>query len=95
MVGRSCKGPCWRNGYPDHPRGPSGTRVFAALERGGWFEYTVRGGMRRTARAPICVSCRNYRGRWRRHGRQALVHVRADNGSLICSRQRIAQLLTA
>ena len=25
----------------DDPRGPSGTRVFAAMKRSGWFEYTV------------------------------------------------------
>ena len=59
----------------DHPLGPSGTRVFAAMKRGGWFEYTVKGGTRRTARVSICVACRNYRGRWKRHGRQALVYA--------------------
>ena len=25
----------------DDPRGPSGTRVFAAMKRSGWFEYTI------------------------------------------------------
>src|SRR5262249_11644273 len=29
----------------------------------------------RTARVTICVVCRNYRGQWRRHGRQALVYA--------------------
>jgi putative transposase len=58
----------------DHPKGPSGTRVFAALKRSGWFEHTVVSGAR-TARVVICVSCRNYRGQWRRHGRQALVYA--------------------
>jgi putative transposase len=57
-----------------HPRGPSGTRVFAAMKRSGWFEHTVVSGPR-TARVMICVSCRNYRGQWRRHGRQALVYA--------------------
>jgi hypothetical protein len=57
------------------PGGPGGTRVFAAMKRSGWFEYTVRGGTKRTARVSICVSCRNYRGQWRRHGRQALVYA--------------------
>jgi hypothetical protein len=57
------------------PRGPSGTRVFAAMRRSGWFEYTVTGGSKRTATVSICVSCRNYRGRWERHGRWALVYA--------------------
>jgi Transposase DDE domain len=46
----------------DDPRGPSGTRVFAAMKRGGWFEYTVTCGTKRTARVSICVSCCNYAG---------------------------------
>jgi Transposase DDE domain len=59
----------------DHPKGPGGTRVFAAIKRSGWFEYTVTSGAKRTARVSICVSCRNYRGQWKRHGRQALVYA--------------------
>jgi putative transposase len=57
----------------DDPRGPSGTRVVALMNRGGWFEYTVTSGAKRTATVSICVSCRNSRGQWKRHGRQALV----------------------
>jgi Transposase DDE domain len=64
-----------RGRKPDHPRGVSGTRVFAAMKRSGWFEYTVTSGTKRTARVSICVVCRNYRGRWKRHGRQALVYA--------------------
>ena len=59
----------------DDPRGPSGTRVFAAVKRSGWFKYTMRSGTGRTATVSICVSCRNYRGQWKRHGRQALVYA--------------------
>lgn len=59
----------------DHPRGPGGTRVLAAMTRSGWHEYTVTGGTKRTATVSICVSCRNYRGRWKRHGRQTLVYA--------------------
>jgi putative transposase len=59
----------------DDPRGPGGTRVFALMKRSGWFAYTVQGGTRRTARVSICVCCRNYRGQWKRHGRQALVYA--------------------
>jgi hypothetical protein len=57
------------------PRGPSGTRVFAAVKRSGWFKYTMRSGTGRTATVSICVSCRNYRGQWKRHGRQALAYA--------------------
>jgi putative transposase len=64
-----------RGRKPDDPRGPSGTRVFAAVKRSGWFGYTVTSGTKRTARVLICVSCRNYRGQWKRHGRRALVYA--------------------
>ena len=64
-----------RGRKPDHPRGPSGTRVFALLKRGGWFEYTLTSGAKRTATVSIGVACRNYRGKWKRRGRQALVYA--------------------
>src|SRR5512135_386124 len=57
-----------------HPKGPSGSRVFAAVKRSGWFEHTVVSGAR-TARVAICVACRNYRGKWKRHGRQRLIYA--------------------
>jgi hypothetical protein len=57
------------------PTGPSGTRVFAAKKKSGWFEYTITSGTKRTARVSICVSCRNYRGQWKRQGRWALVYA--------------------
>ena len=59
----------------DDPRGPSGTRVFAAKKKSGWSEYTITGGSKRTATVAICVSCSNYRGQWKRHGRRALVYA--------------------
>jgi putative transposase len=59
----------------DDPRGPSSTRVFAAMKRSGWFGYTVTSGTKRTATVSICVSCRNFRGQWKRHGRRALVYA--------------------
>ena len=37
----------------DHPRGPSGTRVFALWKRSGWSESTGTGGTKRTARVAI------------------------------------------
>jgi hypothetical protein len=59
----------------DHPQGPGGTRIFAVMKRSGWHEYTVTGGTKRAASVSICVSCRNYRGQWKRHGRQAPVYA--------------------
>lgn len=59
----------------DHPNGPSGTRVFATWKRSGWGAYTLTNARQRTATVSICVKCRNYRGQWRRHGRQALVYA--------------------
>jgi hypothetical protein len=66
-----------RGRKPGHPRGPSGTRVFAARKQGGWFRYTLTSGTKakRTATVSICVVCRNYRGKWKRRGRQALVYA--------------------
>jgi putative transposase len=59
---------------PGHPKGVSGTRVFTLVTRSGWFEHTVTSGAR-TARVAICVACRNYRGQWKRHGRQRLIYA--------------------
>ena len=58
----------------DHPKGPSGTRVFHLRTRSGWGRYTLRNGAGQKATLSICVRCRNYRGQWQRQGRQALVY---------------------
>jgi putative transposase len=59
----------------DHPRGPSGTRVFAMRKRGGWDEYTVTSANGQKAKVSIGIHCRNYNGQWGRHGRQTLVYA--------------------
>lgn len=59
----------------DHPKGPSGTRVFAIRKRGGWDEYTLTAANGQKARVSICIHCRNYNGQWDRHGRQTLVYA--------------------
>ena len=64
-----------RGRKPDHPKGPSGTRVFATWKRSGWGRYTLTNAQKKTATVSICVKCRNDRGQWRRHGRQALVYA--------------------
>jgi putative transposase len=57
------------------PRGPSGTKVFLAWKKSGWGTYTLSDARKRTATVSICVKCRNYRGQWKRHGRQRLVYA--------------------
>jgi Transposase DDE domain len=59
----------------DHPKGPSGSRVFASRKRSGWAEYTMTNTAKRTARFRVCIKCRNRRGERGRHGREALVYA--------------------
>jgi putative transposase len=59
----------------DHPRGPSGSRVFAYHKRSGWAQYTLTDTKKRRATVGVCVKCRNRRGERGRHGRQALVYA--------------------
>jgi putative transposase len=58
----------------DHPQGPSSTRVFHLWKRSGWGQHTLQNAAGQKATLRICVRCRNYRGQWKRHGRQALVY---------------------
>jgi putative transposase len=57
----------------DDPRGPSGTNVFLTWEKSGFGTYTLHDAHKRPARVAIGVTCRYYRGQWRRHGKQRLV----------------------
>jgi hypothetical protein len=59
----------------DHPRGPSGSRVFAASKRSAWSRYTLTDAKKRTATVAVCVKCRNLRGERGKHGRQTLVYA--------------------
>lgn len=54
---------------------PRGSGRFRYWKRSGWATYTLRGAQKRTATVGICVRCRNYRGQWDRHHRQALVYA--------------------
>jgi Transposase DDE domain len=60
---------------PKQPGGPSGSYVFRAWKVSGWSTYTLTDATKRTARVSICVKCRNYRGQWKRRGRQALIYA--------------------
>ena len=64
-----------RGRRPDHPGGPSGSRVFAAARRSGWGEYTLTNAAGRRATVGVCVKCRNWKGERGRHGRQRLVYA--------------------
>jgi Transposase DDE domain len=64
-----------RGRKPDHPKGPSGTKVFLTWTRSGWGTYTLTNAKKRKATVAICVKCRNFRGQWHRHGRQKLVYA--------------------
>src|SRR5581483_292378 len=63
-----------RGRRPDHPDGPSGSRVFEAA-RSGWGAYTLTNSAGRRATVRVCVRCRNYAGQWGRSGRQRLVYA--------------------
>jgi putative transposase len=60
---------------PKQPGGPTGSYIFRTWKVGGWSRYTLTDARKRTATVSICVKCRNYRGQWKRHGRQALVYA--------------------
>jgi putative transposase len=59
----------------DHPKGPSGSRSFAAWKRSGWSRYTLTDQQGRQATVAVCVKCRNRRGERGKHGREALVYA--------------------
>jgi hypothetical protein len=59
----------------DHPKGPSGSQVFASWKQSGWGRYTMTNAKRPTATFAVCVQCRNRRGERQRHGREALVYA--------------------
>src|SRR5919112_644399 len=60
---------------PKQPGGPTGSYVFRTWKTSGWSTYTLSDAKGRTATVSICVKCRNYRGQWKRHGRQALIYA--------------------
>jgi hypothetical protein len=59
----------------DHPKGPSGTRIFASWKKSGWGQYTMTNANGRKAKFVVCVKCRNRRGERGLHGREALVYA--------------------
>jgi len=60
---------------PKQSGGPSGSYVFRTWKTSGWSTYTLTDAKKRTATVSICVKCHNYRGQWKRHGRQVLIYA--------------------
>jgi hypothetical protein len=61
---------------PKQTGGPTGSYVFRTWKKSGWSRYVLTEAKTgRTATVSICVKCRNYRGQWKRHGRQALIYA--------------------
>ena len=60
---------------PEQPGGPTGSDVYGTWKTSGWSTYTSADAKERTATVSICVKCRNDRGQWKRHGRQALIYA--------------------
>src|SRR3954462_10045924 len=60
---------------PKQQGGPSGSYVFRTWKTSGWSRHTLSDAKKRTATVSICVKCRNYRGQWKRHGRQPLIYA--------------------
>ena len=64
-----------RGRQPDHPKGVSGSRVFATWKKSGWGRYTLTDPKGRRATVNVCVKCRNRRGERGKRGREALVYA--------------------
>jgi putative transposase len=58
-----------------HPKGPSGTQIFATWTKSGWGRYTMTNAQKQKANFAVCVKCRNRRGERGQHGREALVYA--------------------
>jgi hypothetical protein len=64
-----------RGRKPNHPKGPSGTQIYATWKTSGWGQYTMTNASKRKATFAVCVKCRNRRGERGKHGREALVYA--------------------
>jgi hypothetical protein len=60
---------------PQPPKGPSGSSVFRTWKKSGWSTHTLSDTKKQRATVSICGKCRNFKGQWKRHGRQALIYA--------------------
>jgi putative transposase len=59
----------------EHPKGASGTQIFASWKSSGWGQYTMTNAAKEKATFGVCVKCRNRKGERGQHGREALVYA--------------------
>ena len=64
-----------RGRKPADPTKAKGTRRFLRYMKSGFSKYTLQNKEGRRATIRICVCCRNYAGRRKRHGRKRLVYA--------------------
>ncbi len=64
-----------RGRKPADPTKAKGTRRFLRWKKGGFSRLTLQNDKGRRASVHICVCCRNYAGRRKRHGRKRLVYA--------------------
>ena len=66
-----------RGRKPKKGQAAKGIRAFHTRKKGGWGQHTLRRnkGTPRSVTVSICVSCGNYQGKWKRHGRFAWVYA--------------------
>jgi hypothetical protein len=68
-----------RGRKPENGKPATGTRAFAQWKTSGWSTHTLKTPKAtkygKTATVEICVSCGNYAGKWKRHGRRTFVYA--------------------
>ncbi len=64
-----------RGRKPADPTKAKGTRRFLRSKKSGFSQHTLQNDKGRRASVRICVCCRNYAGRRKRHGRKRLVYA--------------------
>lgn len=68
-----------RGRKPKQGKPATGTRAFAAWKKSGWSTHTLKTPKAtkygKTATVGICVSCGNFAGKWKRHGRRTFVYA--------------------
>ena len=64
-----------RGRKPADPAKAKGTRRFLRWKKSGFSQHTLKNKDGRRATFRICICCRNYAGRRKRHGRKRLVYA--------------------
>lgn len=57
------------------PGGPTGTQAIAQAKRSAWTSYTLNSPKDGSVSFDLAVVCRNLRGKWQRHAREALLYA--------------------